>query len=112
MYSAIDHVALRVRDLTQARKFFEDVFGMSVIRQREKDGVVDSFWMDGGVQLLLADEDAFSVGAMDHVAFLVDDVAQTQQRAVAYGGNTPAGMPENWFQLPCGLVLELLKRER
>lgn len=81
--ATIHHVALRVGDLPYFVEFFHQVFGMSVTKQREKDGV------------------------MDHVSFLVDDVEETKKKAEPYGGRPCPDKAAHWFEIPQGIVFEL-----
>ena len=105
--AAIHHVALRVGDLPYFVDFFHQVFGMSVTKQREKDGVVDSIWLDGGIQLLIDRSATPRDGVMDHVSFLVDNIEETKKKAEPYGGTPCPGKAAHWFEIPQGIVFEL-----
>ena len=56
----LDHAAVTVADIDWTLKFFEDVLGMSVTRRREAEGKLQQVWLDGGIQLVAAPDNAGS----------------------------------------------------
>jgi hypothetical protein len=76
----IHHVKFPVRDLARSRGWYEQVFGLEVVRDFREDGVVHgvAYRMpatDVMVALREAPGVAGSVGGFDPVAFLVEDRA-------------------------------------
>jgi catechol 2,3-dioxygenase-like lactoylglutathione lyase family enzyme len=64
------HLALRVRDVRAARRFYCDAFGMRVVWEPDPDNV---YLSSGSDNLALHRADAVRAGgSLDHLGFLVD----------------------------------------
>lgn len=103
----VSHVALRLGNIPYHTKFFETVFGMTVIRV---DGPAEnprSVWLDGGIQLMRDTSDAPLTGAMDHLCIIVPDVAEALRLAAPFGATPVAGKGAHWFTIPGGPNFEL-----
>jgi len=107
----LDHAAVTVADIDWTLEFFEDVLGMSVTRRREAEGKLQQVWLDGGIQLVAAPDNAGS-GQAHHLGLRVRDFKGTLAKMLAYEGvHSVEGKPEKWVQLPDGLLLELFPIE-
>jgi catechol 2,3-dioxygenase-like lactoylglutathione lyase family enzyme len=105
--SRLDHVAISVVDIDWHVRFFEESFGMRVVRDRRDDvGAVEQCWLDGGLQLL-AGSPVGDDRLVHHVALVCADVGASLSRALERGATKEAGR-DNWIRLPAGLVVELL----
>ena len=54
--SYVEHTAVTVQDIDWSVRFFVQVFGMSVTRQKENHGHLSQVWLDGGIQLVFLPE--------------------------------------------------------
>ena len=87
--TGLRHVAFRVRDLANSRRFYEDGLGLRFIGHRPSSTSVDL--SDGAINLTLLPyvgpkREALEEGnEFIHLGFLVDDVAATYQRLVELG---------------------------
>ena len=102
----LDHVALRIKNSSEAVRFFQNVFGMSVVKVRNDGGTKSSVWLSGGIQLI-EDSSPFEEGMMDHVCFLVADIEKTIRLAERFGALPAPERGVGWFRLREGLVIEL-----
>lgn len=110
-HAYLDHAAVTVADIDWTLAFFEDVLGMSVTRRREAEGKLQQVWLNGGIQLVAAPDNAES-GQAHHLGLRVRDFKETLAKMLAYEGVHPVeGKPEKWVQLPDGLLLELFPIE-
>ena len=106
-HAYLDHAAVTVADIDWSLAFFEVVLGMSVTRRREAEGKLQQVWLDGGIQLVAAPDNAGS-GQAHHLGLRVRDFKGTLVKMLAYEGvHSVEGKPEKWVQLPDGLLLEL-----
>ena len=109
MKTYIDHAAVTVADIDWSLNFFEKVLGMRETRRREKDGKLMMVWLDGGIQLVSAADDA-SAGQAHHLGLVVDDLQKALSAMLAVPGvHGIEGKPEKWVQLPDGLTLEMFQ---
>ena len=109
--SYLEHAAVTVRDIEWSIRFFEDVLGMEVTRQKEAKGRLAQVWLRGGIQLVAAPEN-YAAGRSHHLGIVVEDFAATRAEMLAYEGvHAMEGMPEKWIELPDGLVLELFQEK-
>ena len=107
----LDHAAVTVADIDWTLAFFETALSMSVTRRREADGRLQQVWLDGGIQLVAAPDNAGS-GQAHHLGLRVRDFKGTLAKMLAYEGvHSVEGKPEKWLQLPDGLLLELFSIE-
>jgi len=102
----VEHVALRVKDISWHIGFFRDVLGMPV---RESIGPVDrpeQVWTVGGIQLIADASFEGPEGRFGHLGMMTNDVEGAITAAQTWGvGAAPQG--RNWLLLPDGLVVEL-----
>ncbi|MDA0656576.1 MAG: VOC family protein [Proteobacteria bacterium] len=73
------HIALAVRDLEEAAKFYEEAFGMERVRQSDvaimmSDGVVSLAILDIKKNNNVEDERGNDFTGIHHLGFLVDDI--------------------------------------
>jgi catechol 2,3-dioxygenase-like lactoylglutathione lyase family enzyme len=104
----VEHVAIRVRDLDWHRRFFAEVFGMTV---RDVDGERDAprqVWTIGGIQLIADPEAPETDGRFAHLGVMADD-AEAAIRAAELRGVRGGAKGRNWLELPDGLVVEVLQ---
>lgn len=86
---AVHHLAFRTRQLPTLQRFYTELFGFAVIREQPPRAV----WLRAGDAVLMLEaaaegEPDVPAGAMDFVAFRVDDTARDAVRAryVTSGG--------------------------
>jgi len=75
------HLALRVRDVRAAARFYTDVFGMRVVWEPDPQNVYLSSGTDN--LALHEDADAAAGGALDHLGFLVASADAVHAAAAA-----------------------------
>ncbi len=110
--SYVEHTAVTVQDIDWSVRFFVQVFGMSVTRQKENHGHLSQVWLDGGIQLVASPDDP-AVGRPHHLGIVVQDFSAVRRDMLRWEGVHPMeGKPEKWLQLPDGLVLEKGNRGR
>lgn len=102
------HCAIMVRDLEWNIDLFTTVFGMRVIQTGENEFGCHQVWLDGGLQLISANEELYSDhGLLNHIAIAVSDVSDCLEKAHRYPITVlPKGA--NWIVLPTGLCIEIL----
>lgn len=109
--SYVEHTAVTVQDIDWSVRFFVQVFGMSVTRQKENHGHLSQVWLDGGIQLVASPEDP-AFGRPHHLGIVVQDFSAVRRDMLRWEGVHPMeGKPEKWLQLPDGLVLELFQEK-
>jgi len=85
----LHHVAVRVEDCGRALRFYSELLGLRELRRRERDGIVESVWLDAGGVILMVERTLRGSGAATgsgHVlAFAVDDLAAWAARLRAAG---------------------------
>lgn len=104
MASYIDHVCYWVSDLDWEVRFFQEVYGMTIERTRNENGL-KQVWMVGGLQF--REDKNFQGGDIrnDHVCLLVDDLEGCRAKALEWGCSE---MPQHhWVKLPDGLKIEM-----
>ena len=107
----MEHAAVTVRDIKWSIRFFRDVLGMEIIRQKESDGKLEQVWLRGGLQLI-SSPDNYMAGRSHHLGIVVEDFKSTLREMLAYEGvHAIEGKPEKWVELPDGLVLELFQEK-
>src|SRR4051794_30947872 len=89
------HIAIVVRDLEKAAKFYEEVFDLKRVGQETLEFAAGIYLSDGVINLALLNyfgkrgsglEDASKFVGAHHFGFQVDDLAETQKRIEAAGG--------------------------
>lgn len=118
------HIALSVRDLEEAAKFYEKAFGMERVRQSD----VAVMMSDGVVSLALLhlqsndnapDERGSDFIGIHHLGFLVDDMDEACAAVEKAGGdyhgqvkNVGAGRQyERKYRDPNGVVFDVASKE-
>ena len=98
LLTEIDHVAIAVRDLDSAIRWYEDVFGATVVhRERvDSDGVDEALLRvaDSYIQLLTPTRDDSPVAkylekkgeGLHHIGYRVDNCAEALESVKASGG--------------------------
>lgn len=107
MASYLEHMALKVRDLDWHIHFFEDVFDMPV-RMSMGEKPNRKVWLHAGLQL---NEDIHfegGEGRADHLGIMTEEYDQVIEKAYAAGAKEHP-MGHNWFILPDGLCIEVVK---
>ena len=119
----INHVALKVTDLEEATKFYENVFGFRQVSTGRSRGHISRHLTDGYVDLALMvydseeDEEAKLVGegpAIHHFGIEVDDHQGFPEKVVANGGKIlpkPGEVPIK-YRAPDGTVAEIAPKGR
>ena len=75
------HIALKVRDVTRAKEFYQDMFGMSVVWQPDDQNV----YLSSGCDNLALHEvaEGFAQSAeerqLDHFGFIVDSIDRVRE---------------------------------
>jgi catechol 2,3-dioxygenase-like lactoylglutathione lyase family enzyme len=85
------HIALAVRDLEEAAKFYEQAFGMERVRQSDvaimmSDGVVSLAILDIKKNNNVEDERGNDFTGIHHLGFLVDDIDDGAEAVEKAGG--------------------------
>lgn len=106
-FCPIHHIAIDVADLEGTLRFFQTVFGMTVIRKKGPEDHPDSVWLDGGVQLDRVANAGRENGRFSHISFRTTDIPAVIQRAKAFGAAPVPGKGAHWFMLPDGMVFEM-----
>ena len=83
--SYLEHAAVTVRDIEWSIRFFGDVLGMEVIRQKETNGKLEQVWLRGGLQLI-SSPDNYAAGRGHHLGIVVQDFKDTLKEILAYEG--------------------------
>lgn len=88
--SRLHHLALRVADVARAASFYEEVLGLSRVREhRDAEGALRSIWLDLGGSLLMLERAIRGVGpdsGSAHVLVLaVDSLEAAADRLVRAG---------------------------
>ena len=114
----IAHIAIKVNDLEQATKFYEDVFGFRQVKTGYARGHVSRHLTDGTVDLALMVYDSEDVeeaqlsGAgpcIHHWGIEVEDREASAAKIRAHGGTILSGLGEGAlkFRAPDGTVAEI-----
>src|ERR1700680_3962913 len=81
------HIAMAVPDVEKTARFYEEVFGMTLV-QRVPSGSI--LLTDGVISLALLDNNKLAavkgVHGLHHVGFVVDDLDATRDRIESTGG--------------------------
>lgn len=121
------HFAIVVRDLEKAANFYENVFDLKRVGQETLDFASAIYLSDGVINLALLNyfgkrgsglDDAKSFVGAHHFGFQVDDIAETQRRIEAAGGNFFFDLgtdqeKENFerkFKDPDGIIFDVSKK--
>lgn len=107
MIATIHHVALNVKDYDWYFRFFEEVFEMTVEREKG-EAPKRQVWFNEGIQLNEVD-DMGEMGSMySHIGIASDDWDTVIERAVARGCKQYTDK-KHWFDMPDGFAIELKK---
>jgi catechol 2,3-dioxygenase-like lactoylglutathione lyase family enzyme len=74
----MSHVALRVADVAQSRKFYTEVFGMKVVWQPDEDNAYLSTGLDNLALHHEAGAGPAERGVLDHIGFFVAELKQLE----------------------------------
>jgi catechol 2,3-dioxygenase-like lactoylglutathione lyase family enzyme len=109
MKAYVEHVAIRVKDIDWHLRFFRDVLGMTIARERGgADGTPRQVWTTGGMQLISDPDFQGPEGRLGHLGVMAEDVEAVLRAAQAWGvRELPQG--RTWFALPDGLNVEILQ---
>ena len=102
--STLHHVCIAVTEFDRYVELFTSL-GMSVKKTRG-EAPDRQLWFNEGIQLNEVAE-ATNGNMVDHIALGVDDIQKTVEIAVAHGCR-PMAKGEKWFELPNGVVVELM----
>lgn len=106
--SFVEHVAVRVKDISWHIAFFRDVLGMP-LREVDGDAVAPKqAWTVGGVQLIADPDFSGSEGRFAHLGVMTEDLDEVLSEAKARGIESVPGKP-NWLALPDGVVIEVMQ---
>ena len=108
----VEHVAIRVADVDRHIDFFRHVLGLDIrAEEPAQGGRPRQVWIFGSVQLIADPDFQGPEGRLAHLGIMVDDYEGVLARALAWGVKVlPAG--PNWFELPGGLNVEILKASK
>jgi predicted enzyme related to lactoylglutathione lyase len=126
MIARLRHFAVVVRDLEKSAQFYEGVFGLQRVGQETLDFAAAIYLSDGVINLALLNYKGERgsglknwkdfVGA-HHFGFQVDDLAETQKRIEAAGGqfffDLGDAEKENFerkFKDPDGVIFDISKK--
>jgi predicted enzyme related to lactoylglutathione lyase len=117
------HIAVCVKDLEKAAKFYEDVFELKRVGREDIDIGSAIYMSDGVINLALLNfagskgndlKDPKNTVGANHFGFQVDDLADTQRRIEAAGGtfffdlgDERKGNFERKFKDPDGVVFDI-----
>jgi len=107
---ALDHAAVRIRDLDAARRFYEDLLGLKAAARPEL-GLPGMWYELGSAQLHLIQNEAGS-GGIDptgpHFAIVVDDLDAVREKLRTAGLEIlEVGSELFWVRDPDGNTVEL-----
>jgi catechol 2,3-dioxygenase-like lactoylglutathione lyase family enzyme len=117
------HIAVCVRDLEKAARFYQDVFELKQVGREDIDIGSAIYMSDGVINLALLNfsgskgndlKDPKNTVGANHFGFQVDDLAETQRRIEAAGGTfffdlgeERKGNFERKFKDPDGVVFDI-----
>jgi predicted enzyme related to lactoylglutathione lyase len=117
------HIAVCVKNLEKAAKFYEDVFELKQVGREDIEIGSAIYMSDGVINLALLNfsgtkgndlKDPKSAVGANHFGFQVDDLAETQRRIEAAGGtfffdlgDQREGNFERKFKDPDGVVFDI-----
>lgn len=121
------HIAIVVRDLEKAAKFYEGVFDLKRVGAETLDFATAIYLSDGVINLALLNylgkrgsglDDAKNFVGTHHFGFQVDDIAATQKKIEAAGGKFFFDLGEDQekenferkFKDPDGIIFDISKR--
>lgn len=120
----IVHLALKVENLEEATRFYEEVFGFREVETRKTRDHISRHMTDGKLDFTLMKYDegtkskeAMAAGAgpcIHHFAIEVDDIARRTADLKKYGCemiSDPGVIPVK-FRAPDGIVAEIVPAER
>lgn len=89
--ASANHVALRVRDLDAALRFYRDLIGLPVTRIGKTPSNEDSVWLPGLQLIHDPNLSAEAGGRLDHLALGITNVEEVCQRldAAGFEADTP-----------------------
>ena len=106
----VEHAAIYVKDIKWHIRFFEDVLALGIRQMNGTPEAPTNVWLYGGIQLLPKEDFNGPEGRLNHLGLMVDDPEQAVKKAAAWNVKMHPEK-ENWFYLPDGLLIELLKAQ-
>jgi predicted enzyme related to lactoylglutathione lyase len=126
MAARLRHFAVVVKDLEKAARFYEEVFELKRVGEETLDFASAVYLSDGVINLALLNykgergsglKDAKNYIGAHHFGFQVDDLAQTQNKIEALGGefffDLGDAEKENFerkFKDPDGVIFDISKK--
>ncbi len=121
------HFAIVVRDLDKSARFYESVFDLKRVGREDLEFASAIYLSDGVINLALLNyrgergsglKDAKSFVGAHHFGFQVDDIAETQQRIEAAGGQFFFDLGEDQekenferkFKDPDGIIFDISRK--
>ena len=127
MSARLRHIAVVVKDLQKAARFYETVFELRRVGEETLDFASAIYLSDGVINLALLNysgkrgsglDDAKNFVGAHHFGFQVDDIAETQKKIEALGGKFFFDLgndqeKENFerkFKDPDGIIFDISKK--
>ena len=125
---SVDHIGITSRDIDKSIAFYKEVLGFKEYKAWGQDkGRIVMLKTDQGacIEIFADGNDLLPEGAYRHIAFRVDDVRETFQRAKDYGqeiirepidmdlpSDPPSLVTLAFFKGPDGELIELFQEKR
>lgn len=107
MKPKLHHIALNVCDMEWYAALFQEIFHLE-IRKREGTAPYRKIWFFEGLQLNECVDIPAQGDICDHISFSTSNIEETVEAALT-AGCMPVPNKKNWFALPNGLKVELMK---
>lgn len=108
--SFVEHTAIYVKDILWHIRFFEEVFGMTVLHLEGTHKLPRKVWLSGGIQINEDKGFYAQEGRLAHLGITTDDLSLCLEAAYERGVTTMSnGQGKNWIRLPDGLCIEVLQ---
>lgn len=107
MFAALHHIALDVTDFDWYCRFFQEVFEMTVERERG-EAPHRQIWFQEGIQLNETADTGVHGNMYSHIGICAEDWDTILQRAISFGCRQYPDK-KHWFDMPDGYAIELKK---